>query len=140
MFTFIAMTVISLLLIAMACDLRTREIPDWVSVAIAAIGLMSSMAGWHGVGPVWMLAGGFAGIFVGWLLFRFAHFGGGDAKLIGAIGCVVGPVGLLMVLFVMAIAGGVLSLVAMFRGQRDYAYVPAITAGFVWYVSVVSLI
>ncbi len=75
-----------------------------------------------------------------WILaFRFAELGGGDAKLIAALGMLVGPVGLLIVLFGMAIAGGVLSLVAICRGQRDYAYVPAITAGFIGYVSFISV-
>ena len=41
-------------------------------------------------------------------------------------------------LFGMAVAGGVLSLIAMIRGQRDYACVPAITAGFIGYVGLVS--
>jgi prepilin peptidase CpaA len=78
------------------------------------------------------------GLTVGYLLFRFAELGGGDAKLIAALGLLVGPVGLLIVLFGMAIAGGVLSLVAMARGHRDFAYGPAITAGFVGYVGLVS--
>ena len=82
--------------------------------------------------------GGVVGLTTGYLLFRFAKLGGGDAKLIAALGLLVGPVGLLIVLFGMAIAGGVLSLVAMLRGQRDYAYVPAITAGFIGYVGLVS--
>ena len=34
MFTAVATIVIVLLLIATACDLRTREIPDWVLMAI----------------------------------------------------------------------------------------------------------
>ena len=35
--------------------------------------------------------------------------------------------------------GGLLSLIAMFRGQRDYAYVPAIAVGFVLYIGVITL-
>jgi prepilin peptidase CpaA len=44
----------------------------------------------------------------------------------------------MIVLFGMAIGGGSLSLIAMLRGQRDFAYVPAITAGFLGYVGFVS--
>lgn len=138
MFFSIATIVVTLLLIATICDLRAREIPDWVSVAIAATGLVAACLGWLGVNPIWVVSGGLAGMMVGWLLFHFAQFGGGDAKLIGAIGCVVGPIGLLIVLFLMALAGGVLSLIAVYRGQRDYAYAPAIMAGFVGYVGFVS--
>ncbi len=52
-----------------------------------------------------------AGFFVGYALFRFARLGGGDAKLIAALGLLVGPVGLTdYPIWYMAIAGGVLAL------------------------------
>jgi prepilin peptidase CpaA len=137
---FIGIASIALLLLAIAtvCDLQTREIPDWISIAIASLALGTAAIGWLGIGLVLVTIGGVAGLTIGYLLFRFAELGGGDAKLIAALGMLVGPAGLLILLFGMAIAGGVLSLVAMLRGQRDYAYVPAITAGFVGYVGFVS--
>ncbi len=138
MFYAIAAVVVILLVIATSCDLRTREIPDWISIAIGLVAVTSSFGGWLGLPMHWVIAGGGAGLFIGYALFRFAHLGGGDAKLIAALGLLVGPVGLLIVLFGMSVAGGVLSLIAMLRGQRDYAYVPAITAGFLGYVGLVS--
>ncbi len=138
MFFVIAILVLALLIVATICDLRTREIPDWISIVIALIALGSSAIGWLGIGLGWVLAGGLLGLTIGLTLFQFAQLGGGDAKLIAALGLLVGPVGLLIMLFGMAVAGGVLSLVAMLRGQRDYAYVPAITAGFIGYVGLVS--
>src|SRR6056297_2484438 len=138
MFATTAAIVLLLLLAATVCDLRLREVPDWIAIAIALVAVASAVVGWLGIGLVWIFAGGIVGLLVGYLLFRFARLGGGDAKLIAALGLLVGPVGLVIVLFGMAIAGGVLSLVAMLRGQRDYAYVPAIAAGFVGYVSLVS--
>ena len=129
-----------LLLIATVCDFRTREIPDWISIAISVVAFVASTAGWLGMGMTWVVAGGIVGLTIGYGLFRFARLGGGDAKLIASLGMLLGPVGILILLFGMAVFGGVLSLVAMLRGQRDYAYVPAITAGFVWYVGVVSLV
>ena len=129
---------LALLAIATACDLRMREIPDWISVAIGIVAIISSLTGWPGLSIGWVLLGGGTGWLIGYALFRFANLGGGDAKLIAAMGLLVGPAGLLIVLFGMAIAGGVLSLIAFARGQRDYAYVPAITAGFVGYVGLIS--
>ncbi len=139
---FYAISVIVLLLLAFAtfCDFRTREIPDWISIAIALVAIVSSAMGYLGLSLPLALTGGVLGLLVGYLLFRYAQLGGGDAKLIAALGLVVGPVGILIVLFGMALAGGVLSLVAMLRGQRDYAYVPAITVGFVGYIGLVSQI
>ena len=129
-----------LLLIATVCDFRSREIPDWISITIAVVAIVASLAGWLGIGLLWAVAGGIVGLSIGYGLFHFAHLGGGDAKLIASLGLLLGPVGILLLLFGMAVFGGVLSLVAMLRGQRDYAYVPAITAGFVWYVGLVSLV
>jgi len=137
-FLAISIIVLTLLIVATVCDFRTREIPDWISIAIAIVAVISASTGWLGISLILVAIGGVVGLTIGYLLFRFAKLGGGDAKLIAALGMLVGPVGLLIVLFGMAVAGGVLSLVAMFRGQRDYAYVPAITAGFLGYIGLVS--
>jgi prepilin peptidase CpaA len=138
MFVAIAMLVAVLLAVATVCDLRSREIPDWISIAIGTIAIATSLIGWLGLTMPWVIAGGIAGLCVGYLLFCFARLGGGDAKLIAALGLLVGPIGLPIVLFGMAIGGGVLSLIALRRGQRDFAYGPAITAGFLGYVGFVS--
>jgi len=138
MFITIASLVLALLMVATVYDLRTREIPDWISVAIAILAVAAASTGWLGIDLVIVAIGGIVGLTMGYLLFRFAKLGGGDAKLIAALGMLVGPVGLFIVLFGTALAGGVLSLVAMLRGQRDYAYVPAITAGFLGYIGLVS--
>ncbi|WP_372717898.1 prepilin peptidase [Novipirellula sp.] len=140
MFLLIASMIACLLAWASWHDLRTREIPDWISVLIGAVAITSSLFGWLGLSIVWVLAGGIVGLAIAYALFRFAKLGGGDGKLIIAMGMLVGPVGILIVLFGMAIAGGVLSLIAMLRGQQDYAYVPAITAGFVGYVGFVHFL
>ena len=123
-----------LLLIATWCDLRTREIPDWISVALVLIGITAAGFSWGGVQWWTVLSGLLLGFLIGLALFRFAKFGGGDAKLIAGIGAILGPVGLLFSLFWMAVAGGLLALIAMIRGQRDYAYGPAIAAGYVAYL------
>ncbi|TWT94721.1 prepilin peptidase [Stieleria varia] len=136
----IASIVLLLLATATVCDLRTREIPDWISVAIGVIAVVVSLMGWWDLEILWVIVGGLLGLLVGLGLFRFAHLGGGDAKLIISLGLLVGPVGLLIVLFGMAIAGGVLSVIAMVRGQKDLAYGPAILAGFVGYLGLVSQI
>ncbi len=123
-----------LLMIATWCDLRTREIPDWISVVLVLIGTAAAGLGWAGVRWWMVLSGCSLGLLIGLALFHFAKFGGGDAKLIAGIGAILGPMGLLIALFWMAVFGGVLALVAMIRGQRDYAYGPAILAGYIGYL------
>ncbi|WP_146531018.1 A24 family peptidase [Novipirellula artificiosorum] len=140
MFLTLAIITTALLAIATTFDLRTREIPDWISLAIGVTAVVASLIGWLGMSIAWVSAGGIVGLAIAYGLFRFAKLGGGDGKLIIALGMLVGPVGILIVLFGMAIAGGVLSLIAMLRGQRDYAYVPAIAAGFVGYLGFVYFV
>ncbi len=126
--------VLTLLVVASICDVRRREVPDWIAVAVFLAAVVAATLGVAGI-RFWMVAtGGLLGLAVGAAMFRFAHFGGGDAKLLGAIGALLGPVGLLFVLFAMALAGGVLALIAMARGQRDYAYGPAIALGYLAYL------
>ncbi|PQO27663.1 hypothetical protein C5Y96_17255 [Blastopirellula marina] len=120
---------LSVLAIATICDLRTREIPDWLSIALLVWGLLAKLAGWTEL-PWMALAMGFGlGLAVTLPFFWLGGLGGGDVKLITALGWVIGPVGLLITLLAMALTGGVLALIATLRGQKDYAYVPAILAG-----------
>ncbi|MEZ6089999.1 MAG: prepilin peptidase [Pirellulaceae bacterium] len=140
MFSVIAILTIVLLVIATICDLRTREIPDWISIAIGLMAVVGSLTGLLDLSIQWVVAGGVVGLLIGYGLFRYARLGGGDAKLIASLGMLLGPVGILVLLFGMAVFGGVLALIAIYRGQQDYAYAPAITAGFVWYVGFVSTV
>jgi len=117
------MTLLALILIAMATvfDLRKREVPDWISIAlllaaIAAAALQVGETGWLG-----LIIGLALGLAIGTALFAWCGFGGGDAKLIAALGAVFGPLGLLSLLFWTALAGAGLAIVAHVRGERDLA-------------------
>ncbi len=123
-----------LLVLAMVLDLRTREIPDWISIGLVGMAIVAALFGFENIQWWMVVSGGLMGLMVGAALFRYAEFGGGDAKLIVGVGALLGPVGLMIALFWMALVGGVLALVAMIRGQRDYAYAPAIAAGFAGYL------
>lgn len=123
-----------LLIIASGIDLKTREIPDLTTVALLTFAIAAAIFGWAGI-QWWMVAsGGSIGLVVGFLLFRFAEFGGGDSKVIAGVGAVLGPAGIWIFLFWTALAGGLLALVAKFRGQRDYAYGPAMLLGYTGYL------
>ncbi|QDU98836.1 prepilin peptidase [Lignipirellula cremea] len=123
-----------LLVIATVCDLRHREVPDWISAGVLLWGIVLTGLGLHSVGWLGLLWGVLVGFVLSATVFYLGGLGGADVKLIAAMGAVLGPVALLFVLFWMALAGGVLALVAAAQGQRDFAYVPAITAGFVAYM------
>jgi prepilin peptidase CpaA len=123
-----------LLTIAAAIDVRSREIPDTIAVSLVLVAVSAATFGWLGIQWSMVGAGALLGCAIGYVLFRFAKFGGGDAKLIVASGAFLGPVGLLIMLFWMSLAGGVLALIAVARGERDYAYGPAIAAGYLAYL------
>jgi prepilin peptidase CpaA len=91
-------------------DLRSRRIPNWVSLPFLATGIAVSawMHGWHGVGQ------SMAGFALGAAIFGILHFMGGmgmgDVKLFAAIGAWIGPEQLLLALVVTGLAGGIMAL------------------------------
>lgn len=131
---YLSLALMMLLVTASIADLRTREIPNWISGLMMLIAVNAACFGWGGLRWWLVLTGALAGMALGYASVRFAQFGGGDAKLIAALGALLGPVGLLFLLFWMALAGGVLALIAAARGQRDYAYAPAIAVGYLAYL------
>jgi prepilin peptidase CpaA len=131
---FVFAVVLLLLWIAAFSDLRYREIPDWIPLAVVGLAGVAAMLGAANIRWWMVVSGGLVGLAVGVALFRFGKLGGGDAKLIAALGALLGPVGLWFALFWMALAGGVLALIAAAFGRRDYAYAPAIAIGFAAYL------
>lgn len=114
-------------------DLRMREIPDWIPAALVAHSVLCAALGWANQQWWSVGAGLLLGLVAGTGLYQFGRLGGGDAKLVMGLAAFVGPVGLLIVLFWMAIVGGLLAVVAAARRQADYAYGPAVAAGYVAY-------
>jgi len=68
---------------AAVTDLRTRRIPNAISLALASAGvIVSAQSGWHGVGT--FAAIGIVAIVAGTPLFSLRLLGGGDVKLLAA--------------------------------------------------------
>jgi prepilin peptidase CpaA len=90
-------------------DIRARRIPNWLTYSglIAALFVRIALGGWAG------LRGGLAGmLFAGgifFLLFLLGGMGGGDVKLMAAVGAWVGFAQVGILLIVSAIAGGLLA-------------------------------
>ena len=104
--------VIVSLLGAAAWDLHRREIPDSCSVAImvaaAVLGAVQTV-GW--LAALSALSAGLALFAAGAGLFRAGIVGGGDVKLVAALGAWFGWAGLPGFLLLMALFGGVLAVV-----------------------------
>ncbi len=111
--------VVSLGLAVVACgwDLRTRRIPQTLTLGGALCGLAFHLlsGGWNaGVGSV---TGWAVGIAIFFVPFALGGLGAGDVKLLGAIGAWLGPMSALWVGLYAGAAGGVLAIfVALTKG------------------------
>ncbi len=124
-----SLVLLAAVMFALVCDLRTREVPDWVPAVIVAWACLATALGLNKLTWIGLLAGAIVGGGLAAAVFYLGGLGGGDVKLLAAIGAAVGPWALLSILAWMAVAGGLFALVAAARGKRDFAYVPAIAVG-----------
>jgi prepilin peptidase CpaA len=122
--------IVLLVVLAVVYDLRTRQVPDWISLAILGCAMVAVACGWSDVRWPGLFGGLLLGVLCSVPMFCLGGFGGADVKLIAALGATLGPVNFLCMFFWMAMAGAVLAVVAKLRGQKDFAYVPAIVVGF----------
>jgi Flp pilus assembly protein protease CpaA len=74
-----------------ALDLRTRRIPNRIvfSFALVALGFAGAADGIQGL--CWAAAGSVVGLALLLLPFATRNVGGGDAKVLAALGCFLGP-------------------------------------------------
>jgi prepilin peptidase CpaA len=100
-------------------DARQGKIPNLITFPTMAAGILchSMMEGLHGL---FFSLGGLA---LGIGLFIFPYWvgkgGAGDAKLMGAVGAVIGPKGVLIAFVLTTLAGGLYGLVVLLR-HRGY--------------------
>ena len=124
--------VIAMLLLAASvmCDLRSRIIPDSISVALLTLAVLSTSLRWSDVAWPELLGGLSVAFAIGAALFYAGAMGGGDAKLCASLGALCGWPVVFEVLFATALCGGLLAYAAKRRGQKSLAYAPAIAAGY----------
>jgi len=124
---------------ATVVDLIRREIPDRVSIGLTLWAIVAESLGWLPFRWDAMVLGFVTGLIVGAIGFRYESFGGGDVKLLAALGAAVGLSAIWTLLFWTALAGGLLALVAKWRGERELAFAPAIAMGLVALIVTESL-
>jgi prepilin peptidase CpaA len=134
----------AMLLAACWCDLKSRTIPNGLNIAIALLALPF----WWSIGlPLWpdaMVQLGLAALLFGLFAIAFAMgaMGGGDVKLVAAIALWLPFQAVMALLFLMSVAGGVLTLAVWLRhklarrtGQLEIPYGVAISFGGLWLIS-----
>lgn len=118
------------LVVAAVTDWRRRQIDNWLNAAIALAAPVwwwaSGLSLWPGV--AWQLGVGLAAFAVFAAMFALKWMGGGDVKLLTALALWIEPEWFLKLLIMMALVGGVLTLVMgawhIARRQRDKLAIP----------------
>ncbi len=117
------------LLCATAFDLASREIPDTISIVLILAAIAAKFAGLHPLG--WSQIGlGAGGAFVvTTALFAAGGLGGGDVKLLTALGAVLGAGAMLPFAILTGLFGGIAAWIARRRGETEIAYAPVMLVG-----------
>ena len=118
------------LLFAAFTDIRRRQIDNWLNGAIALGAPLfwwaSGLSLWPGV--AWQLAIALGSFVILAGLFAVRAMGGGDVKLLTALALWIEPTWFLRLVIIMALVGGVLTIVLgawhVARRQRDRLAVP----------------
>lgn len=129
------------LLVAAFTDIRRRQIDNWLNAAIAiaapAFWWASGLSLWPGV--AWQIGIAAITFAVCAGLFALRAMGGGDVKLLTALALWIAPPLFLKLVVIMALLGGVLTLVLgawhIARRRRDRLAIPygvAISAAGLW--------
>ncbi|HSK18061.1 MAG TPA: prepilin peptidase [Longimicrobiales bacterium] len=105
----LSLTLLAVVLAAMWTDVRFRRIPNGLTVTALVAALVLRLILGATALLDGMLGAGLALVLV-MPLFALGGVGGGDAKLLVAVGAFLGPKGFLVALLATAIAGGVMSL------------------------------
>ena len=113
--------VIAGLIFASGTDWKYRKIPNVIPFTLALLGFILSFSknGWEGA--VQSIAGMVTGCMLLYIPFSLGGMGGGDVKLLAAIGACLGPSQVFEIFLAAAIAGGVLALIEVTR-QKAWAY------------------
>lgn len=99
-----------LLIYAAHSDFTRLIIPNWVSIALTALFPIAALLAGAPLGAIGLhLAVGFGVLALGFVLFQFNVFGGGDAKLLAAVAVWTGLPALAHFILWTAVAGGILA-------------------------------
>jgi len=108
---------------AAAIDLRIRRVPNVLTGSVALVGLGLAAVGLGRVG-IWLaLAGCLVGLSLMLPGYLIGAMGGGDVKLLAAVGTLLGPGATLRAFVASAIAGGVIAMFVAWRRGRFTATV-----------------
>ncbi|MEO0883706.1 MAG: prepilin peptidase [Pseudomonadota bacterium] len=95
-------------------DMTSFTIPNWINGGLVLLFFPAALVsglGWSALGAHLLVA--LIAFLVGFALFSFRLFGGGDAKMVPAVLLWIGPLGVLDFIFGVALGGGLLAFVIL---------------------------
>jgi prepilin peptidase CpaA len=108
--------------VAMLCDVRTRRIPNVLTLAAAAAALVFGFVSDGAAGLGMSAAGWLVGAALFFPFFALGGMGAGDVKLLAALGAWLGPADAVWLAIFASIAGGVLAaIVSLYYGYLRQA-------------------
>ncbi len=107
----ISILLVALVTVAAIFDLRTRRIPNWLCAAGMICGFACQIALYRWVGARQAFLGAGLALLIYAPLFALRAVGGGDVKLMAAVGSMAGPKAWIAIFLVTAMVGGVIALV-----------------------------
>ncbi|CUQ67316.1 MAG: A24 family peptidase [Nitrospira sp.] len=114
---------------AVVVDVMDHEIPDRIPIGVTLWAIGAEWLGWLPFSWSSLVLGFATALIAGAIGFGFHCLGGGDVKLLAALGASVGWSAVWSLLFWTALAGGLFGLIAAWRRERDLAFAPAIAVG-----------
>ena len=112
----------AVLTLACIADLRTRRIPNALTLSASVIAVLfhAATSGWTGVTS--SVGGWLLGVALFFPMFALRGMGAGDVKLLATVGAWLGPAQVAFVALATSIAGGVLAIVvALMHGYLKTA-------------------
>lgn len=105
---------------AIASDLKSRRIPNWLCAGVVVLALPWWWSRGGDAYTVLLVQGGLAAVVFAIFTFMFARgwMGGGDVKLITALALWVEPIAFIKLVLFMSVFGGVLTLVTVAHHRR----------------------
>lgn len=113
--TAVQIAAVALVLVACIPDLRTRRIPNALTLgaAMVAFAFHASTEGLPGLGS--SVGGWLLGVALFLPMFALRGMGAGDVKLLAAVGAWLGPGPVIWVALITSVAGGILAVVVAAR-------------------------
>lgn len=117
-FSLLKICLIALVMVAAMTDVRSRRIPNWLTLSgiLGGLVLHTVLGGFHGLTV--SLAGMLLGFGCYFVFYCLRAMGAGDVKLMAAVGAILGPRDWVSVFAATAIMGGILALVLIVRRGR----------------------